>query len=70
MRNCVSVLATPFEPCFFLVVNVNFVIFVAEAKVGDSIGVASWVNMTRTLFDVLSILDDGGSGNILVISYT
>ena len=46
-----------------------FLLYVAQAKVGNDLGVASWLNMTRMIFDVMTVLDDGGSGNILVRLY-
>ena len=36
---------------------------------GNDLGVASWVNMTRIMFDAMTVFDDGGSGNILVRLY-
>ena len=33
---------------------------------GSDLGVASWVNMTRAIFDAMTVLDDGGSGNVVV----
>ena len=37
-----------------------------QAKIGDHLGIASHVNITRSLFGIFTLLDDGGNGNIVV----
>ena len=54
---------------FFLGCKCYFLLYVAQAKVGNDLGIASWVNMTRIMFDAMTVLDDGGSGNVLVRLY-
>ena len=55
---------------FFLGCKCYFLLYVAQAKVGNDLGIASWVNMTRIMFDAMTVLDDGGSGNVLVRLYS
>ena len=37
-----------------------------QAKIGGHLGIASHVNITRSLFGIFKLLDDGGNGNIVV----
>ena len=44
--------------------NLSFCYF--QATIGGHLGIASHVNITRSLFGVFKLLDDGGNGNVVV----